>query len=871
MTRKAVAAAGLAMLVGALGAGAALADTVPSNPADPRTPVTVAADSLPTVQVDGVVWQQLVIGDTVYAAGRFTSARPAGAPPGVDEVGRSNLLAYDLTTGQLVKGFRADLNAQARTLAKSPDGTRLYVGGDFTTVNGVGRGHVAALDPSSGRLLDGFTPTASGEVMALLATPDTVYLGGSFSAINGYGRTRIGAVSAATGSLRGFKAGVTGGSVHAMLLSPDGTKLVVGGSFTTLNGSNNPGYGLGALNPGTGASLPFNVNRTIRNGGLESAILSLAGDATRIYGSGYVFGPGGNLEGVFAANWADTNLQWIEDCHGDTYGVYPSANAVYIAGHPHFCGNVGGFPETVPRTHHRALAFSKATTGTVKTNTTGRYFNFGGQPAPSLLHWFPDINLGTYTGQYQGPWTVTGADGYLLYGGEFTQVNGTPQQGLTRFATSDIAPNRQGPRASGTDFQPIAAETPPGTVTVNWPANWDRDNANLAYTVYQDEVPVRTLTVASTLWNRPTLSHTITGVPAGTHAYKVSVTDPLGNAVTSPTVPNESRPAVIARSPATGATGVSVGTTTTPTPMTATFSEPVSDLPTTATATANFTLTQGTSPVASTVVYDPATLVARLVPDAPLLADRTYTLTLDSAITSAAGGPLAAESWSFTTGPCPTVTATNPFAGYTGVSIGTTTARTRLTATFSEAVSGLPTTAAATANYTLKQGTTVVKSKVVYSPTTRVATLTPDAPLVADRTYSLTLSSAIKDLAGNPLAAKTWTFITGPRPTVTARTPASGAVGVSRTANIYATFSEAVTGIPTTAAATSNFTIRRTSTGALVAAAASYSATIRVAVLNPSSTLLGNTQYTVTLTSGIKDRAGNLLKTLQWTFTTRAT
>ena len=116
--------------------------------------------------------------------------------------------------------------------------------------------------------------------------------------------------------------------------------------------------------------------------------------------------------------------------------------------------------------------------------------------------------------------------------------------------------------------------------------------------------------------------------------------------------------------------------------------------------------------------------------------------------------------------------------------------------------------------------------------------------------------------------AKSWTFITGPAPVVTARTPGVNATRVSRTANITATFSEAVTGLPTTATASANFTIKRTSTGAAFTAVVSYSSTTRVATLNPSGTLLARTQYTVTLSSGIKDAAGNLLAPVSWNFTT---
>ena len=56
----------------------AAADTRP----DTGTPATVAADGLGTVQVNGVVWSMVTVGNTVYATGSFTNARPAGAAAG---------------------------------------------------------------------------------------------------------------------------------------------------------------------------------------------------------------------------------------------------------------------------------------------------------------------------------------------------------------------------------------------------------------------------------------------------------------------------------------------------------------------------------------------------------------------------------------------------------------------------------------------------------------------------------------------------------------------------------------------------------------------------------------------------------------------
>ena len=102
------------------------------------TPATAAADGLPTWQINGVVWSQAVVGNTVYATGSFTKARPPGvAAGGAGEVDALNIFAYDITTGNRVASFSHSLNAQGRAVTASPDGSRIYVGGDFTAVDGL--------------------------------------------------------------------------------------------------------------------------------------------------------------------------------------------------------------------------------------------------------------------------------------------------------------------------------------------------------------------------------------------------------------------------------------------------------------------------------------------------------------------------------------------------------------------------------------------------------------------------------------------------------------------------------------------------------------------------------------------------------------
>src|SRR5215210_5777877 len=79
----------------------------------------VTADRLPTVQIDGVAWSQTVVGNTVYVGGRFDNARPAGAAAGTNLTPRGNLLAYDITTGNLVTTFAPNLNGQVMSVAAS--------------------------------------------------------------------------------------------------------------------------------------------------------------------------------------------------------------------------------------------------------------------------------------------------------------------------------------------------------------------------------------------------------------------------------------------------------------------------------------------------------------------------------------------------------------------------------------------------------------------------------------------------------------------------------------------------------------------------------------------------------------------------------
>ena len=106
------------------------------------------ADGTPWVN-NGRVYALAMIGTTMYVGGTFTQVQEANA----SIYPRSYLFAFDTTTGAISKTFKPTLTGAVNALAT--DGTSLFVGGDFTTVNGETHGRLVALD-ASGAVVGGF-------------------------------------------------------------------------------------------------------------------------------------------------------------------------------------------------------------------------------------------------------------------------------------------------------------------------------------------------------------------------------------------------------------------------------------------------------------------------------------------------------------------------------------------------------------------------------------------------------------------------------------------------------------------------------------------------------------------------------------------
>ena len=297
--------------------------------------------------------------------------------------------------------------------------------------------------------------------------------------------------------------------------------------------------------------------------------------------------------------------------------------------------------------------------------------------------------------------------------------------------------------------------------------------------------------------------------------------------------------------PLCGAAGVALNST-----VTAAFSEAMD--PSSINGTSFKVTGPGTTAVPGTVAYNATNYVATFTPASNLAFDTTYLITITSAARSSLGVGAIGSTCSFTTGlgPAPTVTATTPTCGVTGVPVNFTP----ITVTFSEAMN--PNTINGTSLTVAGPGTTAIAGSVAYTAATDTAQFTPAGALPYNTLITITVTTAVKSASGTPMAANfTCGFTTAPppAPVVTATTPTCGVTGVPVDFTpITVTFSEAMN--PSTINGTS-LTVAGPGTTA-IAGSVAYTAATDTAQFTPAGALPFNTLITITVTTAAKSASG---------------
>lgn len=233
-------------------------------------------------------------------------------------------------------------------------------------------------------------------------------------------------------------------------------------------------------------------------------------------------------------------------------------------------------------------------------------------------------------------------------------------------------------------------------------------------------------------------------------------------------------------------------------------------------------------------------------PDANRSGSDTFTLTIKNAGSSTKDIVVTVEGIDTV---APNITSTFPVSAASDVAINES-----VSVTFSEEMNS-STITTATGFLKDQSGNTVSGS---VSSIANTFSFTPSNGLAYKTTYTATLTAAMKDTAGNALAkAYNWSFTTGAyvdtvAPTLVSSIPSDGAVNIDMDSNITLNFSEA---IKPSSVATGTIILKDNLNNTVdIAIVFVDTDTIRI---NPAASLSPGTTYTLTLTKGIIDDAGN--------------
>jgi len=349
-------------------------------------------------------------GNAIFLGGDLTSVNGAL---------RKGVAALDAATGALDPTFTADTDDLVLDLALSPDASRLYLGGHFTTVRGLDRKRLASVSTVDGAVDTAFKAAPNDDVLSLGVANDSLYVSGQFKRIGSVAKNHAAKLSLDTGAIDpAFVADTTGpsgrlranGMVQTMVVAPDGSKVYMGGPFETVNGTWR--RGIAVVDGHTGALLPYQLGgiQSCFSGGDWLTRLYLSPDGQRLYGGDLCPDWVYEWDAVNLSRYKAYGLNWKTRCNGGMQGALEANGHFYYGTHGGDRGN-GGYCWTSP------------------TNSTQvrqqRYFSFDSSTGVTL----PDH---TDLDSPMGIWSFAVVPQGLLMGGDFSFVGSSDKvhQGL---------------------------------------------------------------------------------------------------------------------------------------------------------------------------------------------------------------------------------------------------------------------------------------------------------------------------------------------------------------------------------------------------------------------------------------------------------
>jgi hypothetical protein len=274
--------------------------------------VSTTPDDTPTV--NGPVYAIVQVGDRTIIGGRFTKV---GGQP------RANLAAIR-ANGTLDPTFTPAVVGEVYALAASTDATKVFVGGLFSSAGDAPRANLAAVDALTGSAVASWQADTVGDqphVLSLAVSGSRLYVAGRYSGIDGAQRRRLAALDTATGDVVPSFRPVPNGILKAVAVSGDGTKVYAGGSFSEIGGQVRLNS-VAELWASTGEATSFAPSV----GGGRVVSIGLSHDGTRLYSAT-------ENNTLFAYSLATSQPAWQVKTSGNTQAIAASPTTVYIGGH----------------------------------------------------------------------------------------------------------------------------------------------------------------------------------------------------------------------------------------------------------------------------------------------------------------------------------------------------------------------------------------------------------------------------------------------------------------------------------------------------------------------------------------------------------
>ncbi len=446
------------------------------------------------------------IGDRIYVGGRF-----GDVTDGATAIDQPYLAAFDATTGDWISSFTPVLNGSVNALQATPDGSRLFVGGDFSSVNGQTANMLVALDPTTGAVDNGFAGslTSASVVRDFDIEGQWLYVVGGFngvaSPVGNNSATRAARFDWQTGNHDpNWRPMVSGGTPWGVAAST-ADRVHLAGDFTIVGGNSVTG-GYAAVTKTDAVYVPPSEPFPINTQNVGRQYLYDVEVA-----NGFVF-VGGSEHFVAVLNESDQSLHRFHYSRpkGDFQDFEVVGDRVYAG-----C-------------HCRADAF-------IDSSDDVLWF---GPPPAGVPNGIVDITndntwitaFSTVTGEVDGSfnppitafragvWALHGStDGCLWAGGDITGSAGQSADNLIRLCDPATVDTEQ-PSTPG-------APQPTNQTIDAVDFTWNPSTDNVAVTGYDIYNNTTGLVVATS----PTPSITISGLPAGDHSYYVKAFDAAGN------------------------------------------------------------------------------------------------------------------------------------------------------------------------------------------------------------------------------------------------------------------------------------------------------------------------------------------------------